>query len=516
VGEDLAGPPLDYTDFTETFVIVQATEDSTSVQIDDPNSGTFNVTLNRGEVTELFHIFAGTTIQASAPVQAQFIVGQPNVGPLAPAADSRSYTAVPSGLWAPSYYSPVPSFGGESNTDVFIYNPTGSALAINYEDSSGSGTFILPANGTRSYEDLTGRFVPENSALFLEAADGVTNFWAVGSANTEDADFNYGFTFVPSPLLADEYFISWAPGTTDFTANGSPVFVTPTVDNTTIYVDYSPANGDGSFDASVTLDRIEVERFFDPDNDNTGMHIWADNPIAAVWGEDADIAEPGNPYIDAGYTILPLTLVSEPPDPPATPTVPPPGPGDPGNPGGGRPAGFIPVTGFAPDRVTDLSGLPVIRYNATNGVTLEVPTLKLNMPIVGVPKQGNTWDVNWLLNQAGWLEGTAFPGFSGNSVLTSHVTLSYGQAGPFSNLHKLKVGDMVFVRAFGNLYIYGIKSIQKLDATDPSILRHEEKPWLTLVTCADYDENAGTYLKRLVVRAEFLQAQPERWWHSWP
>ena len=197
--------------------------------------------------------------------------------------------------------------------------------------------------------------------------------------------------------------------------------------------------------------------------------------------------------------------------PPPIPPLPPGGPPDGG--GGGV---IIPRTGFAPGRITDLSGLPVTKYNTSNDVVLEIPALKLEMPVVGVPKKNNTWDVNWLLNQAGWLEGSAFPGFSGNSVLTSHVTLSYGQAGPFANLHKLKTGDMVFVHAFGNLYIYEIKTIGKLDATDPSILQHEDKSWLTLVTCADYDENAETYVKRLVVKAALVQAQPERWWFSWP
>ncbi len=174
------------------------------------------------------------------------------------------------------------------------------------------------------------------------------------------------------------------------------------------------------------------------------------------------------------------------------------------------------MTGFAPGRVTDLRGLPVTKYNASNDVTLEVPALKLSMPVVGIPMKDNTWDVNWLLNQAGWLEGSAFPGFLGNSVLTSHVTLSYGQAGPFANLHKLQTGDKVFVRAFGNLYIYEIRSVKKLDATDPSILQHEDKSWLTLVTCADYDEHAETYSKRLVVKAALVQAQPQRWWSNWP
>lgn len=120
-----------------------------------------------------------------------------------------------------------------------------------------------------------------------------------------------------------------------------------------------------------------------------------------------------------------------------------------------------------------------------------------------------TWDVNWLLNQAGWLEGSAFPGFSGNSVLTSHVTLAYGQPGPFANLHKLKVGDKIFVHSYGTLYVYETKSVEALDVTDPSILQHENDPWLTLVTCAGYDESTETYLKRLTAKAALVHTQPD-------
>lgn len=184
--------------------------------------------------------------------------------------------------------------------------------------------------------------------------------------------------------------------------------------------------------------------------------------------------------------------------------LPPPEEGDPGK---KNVSSQAPVTGFAPGRITDLSSLPVTGYHATNGVTLEVPVLKLKLPIVGVPMLNKTWDVNWLLNQAGWLEGTAFPGFDGNSVLTSHVTLSYGQPGPFANLYKLNLGDKIFVHAFGDLHIYEIKSIKKVDSTDPSIFQHEDKSWLTLVTCADYNEKAETYLKRLVVKAKLVETR---------
>src|SRR3989304_3987904 len=46
--------------------------------------------------TQLFHIWAGTVVTATLPVQVQFIVGDPTAGV---AAEGRSYTAVPSSIF---------------------------------------------------------------------------------------------------------------------------------------------------------------------------------------------------------------------------------------------------------------------------------------------------------------------------------------------------------------------------------------------------------------------------------
>ena len=110
-----------------------------------------------------------------------------------------------------------------------------------------------------------------------------------------------------------------------------------------------------------------------------------------------------------------------------------------------RGAVLIPITGFAPGKVTDLSGMPKTTYDASAGLTLDIPKLNLKMPIVGVALSHGTWDVNWLLDRAGWLEQTAFPTFTGNSVVTGHVTLSNGDPGPFARLSTLAPGDLVFV-----------------------------------------------------------------------
>jgi LPXTG-site transpeptidase (sortase) family protein len=165
---------------------------------------------------------------------------------------------------------------------------------------------------------------------------------------------------------------------------------------------------------------------------------------------------------------------------------------------------LIPVTGFSPNVITDMSQSPFVAY-ADTSIDLVIPSLSLDIPIVGVPKTDYTWNVAWLGNQAGWLEGSAFPSWKGNSVLTGHVYLSNGKPGPFAKINELKIGDQVVVSAFGQKYIFEVQTNAIVSPTDRSVMRHEERPWLTLVTCTDYDPKTGTYKSRFVVRAVLVK-----------
>jgi LPXTG-site transpeptidase (sortase) family protein len=161
----------------------------------------------------------------------------------------------------------------------------------------------------------------------------------------------------------------------------------------------------------------------------------------------------------------------------------------------------LPDTGFAPNVVTDLGNGPSVVYQQTGGVTVEVPSLGINLSIVGVPLKDATWDVSWLGNQAGWLDGSAFPTWNGNSVLTGHVYGSNGLPGPFVNLITLKYGDKIVVHAYGQRYTYEVRTNTIVDPNNASVFAHEDRAWLTLVTCKEYDEKTNTYGKRVVVRA---------------
>ena len=177
---------------------------------------------------------------------------------------------------------------------------------------------------------------------------------------------------------------------------------------------------------------------------------------------------------------------------------------------GGGVGGFIPVTGFAPGRATTLPVQPAAdAYASLGDLWLEIPKLNVKISIIGIPVKGSTWDVTWLSNQAGYLQGTAFPTWNGNSVLTAHVYLADGTPGPFVALKSLAWGDEVIIHAFGQRYVYQVRDNQRVKPDDATVFRHEEKPWVTLVTCQGYDEAKGTYLYRTAIRAVLMRVEPE-------
>jgi len=170
----------------------------------------------------------------------------------------------------------------------------------------------------------------------------------------------------------------------------------------------------------------------------------------------------------------------------------------------------LPETGFAPGRVTVLPKQPLdYQYAQYGDLWLEIPKLGLKTSIVGVPRTDSGWDVKWLWEQAGWLQGTAFPTWQGNSVLTAHVTLPDGQKGPFAELSKLRWGDQVIVHAYGQRYIYEVRTNRVIRPNAISPFQHEEKAWVTLLTCVGYNESSNTYRHRLETRAVLVKVENE-------
>ncbi len=168
-----------------------------------------------------------------------------------------------------------------------------------------------------------------------------------------------------------------------------------------------------------------------------------------------------------------------------------------------------PGTGFAPGQITLLPEQPEDEaYQALGDLWLEIPRLGVKISIVGIPlgTDGN-WDLTWLSDQAGYLDGTAYPTHAGNSVLTGHVYLADGSPGPFVNLHTLRYGDQIIVHLADQSYIYEVRSDTVTSPNDSSAFKHEIYPWLTLITCKDYDAAKNSYIHRVAVRAVLIKIE---------
>jgi LPXTG-site transpeptidase (sortase) family protein len=176
-------------------------------------------------------------------------------------------------------------------------------------------------------------------------------------------------------------------------------------------------------------------------------------------------------------------------------------------------AKILPKTGFAPNQSTLLTEpSPEMRYfalgNPGTQIRLEIPKLGVNVAVVGVPVVNGQWETDWLGKEAGWLQGSAFPGWAGNSALAGHITTADGLDGPFAQLSKLQWGDQVIVWINAERNVYEIReTYPNLGPNDTRVLHHEKLPWLTLITCNDYDVKTGKYLSRTVVRAVLIKVE---------
>jgi LPXTG-site transpeptidase (sortase) family protein len=119
------------------------------------------------------------------------------------------------------------------------------------------------------------------------------------------------------------------------------------------------------------------------------------------------------------------------------------------------------------------------------------------------------WDVTWLGNSTGWLNGTAFPTWKGNSVLTAHVTNANGLAGPFANIKSLKYGDRVIVHMSGQQYVYEVRDTRLIRPylTSFAFQDLEGYAYITMITCAGYNADTEEYAFRRVIRTVLVEVE---------
>ncbi|MFZ1754372.1 MAG: hypothetical protein WBO46_11505, partial [Caldilineaceae bacterium] len=253
---------------------------------------------------------AGDRLVCDKPVQAHLITG--DVGSNY---EARWFTLVPDAQWGSSYFAPVGTTATSNPADVWIYNPSDvSSIAVTVDTLSGSSSVTVGANSAVRVQ------MPVNSGAHLYTANGA-NFFAIGTVDSGQSSaanqsHDWGYSLVPESHLTQMAMVGWGPGSSDGTQNGSPIWVMATK-ATTLYIDYDgrdttcPSSIDGTcYDVALSLSALQSRTVYDSsgDKDQTGMRLFTVDGtlITAAWGQDPAVANPGNPFLDMGTTVLPL------------------------------------------------------------------------------------------------------------------------------------------------------------------------------------------------------------------
>ncbi|MDX2078945.1 MAG: sortase [bacterium] len=139
---------------------------------------------------------------------------------------------------------------------------------------------------------------------------------------------------------------------------------------------------------------------------------------------------------------------------------------------------------------------------APHTVSLVIPSLAINAPIIDVYLVDGIWDVSVLGANVGHLQGTARVGEEGNVVLSGHVELRDGTKGVFGLLDQAAIGDRIILRDGDVQLQYVITEVYVTTPEDLAPVYPTVSPRLTLITCGSYDFLSNQYLERTIVVAE--------------
>jgi sortase A len=119
---------------------------------------------------------------------------------------------------------------------------------------------------------------------------------------------------------------------------------------------------------------------------------------------------------------------------------------------------------------------------------LRIPGVQLEIPVY----QGTSENV--LRRGAGLVEGTAFPGSSGNVGIAAHRDTH------FRVLKDVAIGDLIELATLDQTRMYRITALEVVDPDDVHVLDDIGEPVLTLVTCYPF-YFVGNAPRRYIVRA---------------
>lgn len=140
-----------------------------------------------------------------------------------------------------------------------------------------------------------------------------------------------------------------------------------------------------------------------------------------------------------------------------------------------------------------------------------IPKLSVDTEVqsVGIKDNGNMANPT-NFTDVGWFKLGVAPGYIGSSVVAGHVDNGLGRPGVFYDLHKLKIGDSVYVEREDGVKLQfkvtNIASYPYDDAPLKDIFARSDKARLNLITCiGDWIKEEKNYTERLVVYTELVE-----------
>lgn len=144
------------------------------------------------------------------------------------------------------------------------------------------------------------------------------------------------------------------------------------------------------------------------------------------------------------------------------------------------------------------------------------PSFNLSIPSIGIHKafvesvgisEKGAMEVPSEAYTVGWYNFGAIPGQKGSAVLAGHVNWLGGKDAVFTNLHQVKIGDLIEIENnFGRKNYFIVRAIEEYptDSNTESVFSSfDGKSYLNLITCSGvWNEKSGTHESRLVVFSE--------------
>lgn len=157
------------------------------------------------------------------------------------------------------------------------------------------------------------------------------------------------------------------------------------------------------------------------------------------------------------------------------------------------------------ESAVDISNQEQVSTDSELSARLKIPSINVDAPVesVGLTSDG-AMDIPKGPDEVAWFNQGPRPGEIGSAVVSGHYGWKNNTPAVFDNLHKLRVGDKIYIEdEKGDVITFVVREtrVYDKDAIVPEAFGSSDgKSHLNLITCTgDWNSSETSYSERLVV-----------------